>query len=116
MTSLDCYWATFWDQFVSLHRAVNTKPLKIFEFIKAVSVTVLDMANAAYHDKPLIFIKAVADTVLYMINSVYHEKPLILIKAVADTVLDMINAIHHDKPLILPGLRIGRNSSTIIRQ
>ena len=29
-----------------------------FEFIKAVSDTVLDMINAAYHDKPLILIRA----------------------------------------------------------
>ena len=31
----------------------------MFEFIKAVSDTVLDMINAAYHDKPLIFIRAI---------------------------------------------------------
>ena len=30
------------------------KLLNIFEFIKAVSDTVLDMRNAAYYDKPLI--------------------------------------------------------------
>ena len=28
----------------------------MFEFIKAVSDSVLDMINAVYHDKPLIFI------------------------------------------------------------
>ena len=32
---------------------------EIFEFIKAVSDTVLDMINAVYHDKPLIFIRAI---------------------------------------------------------
>ena len=31
----------------------------MFEFIKAVSDTVLDMINAAYSDKPLIFTKAI---------------------------------------------------------
>ena len=31
--------------------------------IKAVSDTVLDMIDAAYHGKPLIFIKAVSNTV-----------------------------------------------------
>ena len=30
-----------------------------FEFIKAVSLTVLDMVNSAYHDKPLIFTGAI---------------------------------------------------------
>ena len=30
----------------------------MFQFIKAVSVTVLDMINAVFHDKPLIFIGA----------------------------------------------------------
>ena len=30
----------------------------MLEFIKAVSETVFDMINAAYHDKPLIFIGA----------------------------------------------------------
>ena len=41
----------------------NGKPnmyLDIFnKFIKAVSDTVLDMINAAYHDKPLVFIRAI---------------------------------------------------------
>ena len=48
--------------------------------------TLLDMVNAAYHDKPLIFIrqgytfefiKAVSDIVFDMINAAYQEKPLI---------------------------------------
>ena len=30
-----------------------------FEFIKAVSDTVLDAINAVYHDKPLVFIRAI---------------------------------------------------------
>ena len=50
----------------------------IFESIKSVSDTVLDMINAAYHDKPLLyifsFIKAVSDTVLDIINAAYHDK------------------------------------------
>ena len=37
----------------SEHKLLNT-----FEFIKAVSDTVWDMINAAYHAKPLIFIGA----------------------------------------------------------
>ena len=35
------------------------KLLNTFEFIKAVSDTVLDMTNAAYYDKPLIFTGAI---------------------------------------------------------
>ena len=31
----------------------------MFEFIKAVSETVLDMINAVYHDKPLMFTRAI---------------------------------------------------------
>ena len=51
------------------------KLLKTFEFIKAISDTVLDMINAVYHDKPLMmFIKAVSDFVFDMINAVYHDK------------------------------------------
>ena len=38
----------------SEHKSLNT-----FEFVQAVSDTVLDMTNAAYHDKPLIFIMAI---------------------------------------------------------
>ena len=37
---------------------INWALLKIFEFIKAVSDTVLDMINVVYLDKPLIFIGA----------------------------------------------------------
>ena len=48
---------------------------------KPVSDTVLNMINAAYHDKPLIFIKGVSDTVLNMINAAYHDKPFIFIGA-----------------------------------
>ena len=32
--------------------------MKRFEFIKAVSETVLDMINAAYYDKPFVYIRA----------------------------------------------------------
>ena len=42
----------------------------MFEFIKAVSYTVIDMINGAYHDKPSIFIGAT-----------YRDKPLIFIGA-----------------------------------
>ena len=35
------------------------KLLNIFEFIKIVSDTVLDMINAAYYDKPLLFTMAI---------------------------------------------------------
>ena len=34
------------------------KFLNMFEFIKAVSDTVFDMINCAYHDEPLIFDRA----------------------------------------------------------
>ena len=43
--------------------------LYIFELIKAVSDTVLDMMNAVYHDKPLIFIGATFQKKL-----VYHHR------------------------------------------
>ena len=33
--------------------------LRTFKYIKAVSDTVLDMLNAAYHDKPWIFTRAI---------------------------------------------------------
>ena len=65
-------------------------PLKKSKFIKAVSNTVFDVINAAYHDKPLIFIRAIrlilsrlfSDTILDKINAVYYDKSLILIRAV----------------------------------
>ena len=44
------------------------------------------MINAAYHENLLLyifeFIKAVSDTVLDMMNAIYHDKPLTLIGAV----------------------------------
>ena len=40
----------------------------MFEFIKAVSDTVLDMINSADHDKPLIFIGATVQEKLISIH------------------------------------------------
>ena len=57
----------------------------MFEFIKAVSDTVLDAINAVCRGKPLLVIKAVSDTAFDMTNAVYHEELLMfrLIKAVS---------------------------------
>ena len=40
-------------------------------FIKAVSDTVLDMINAAYHDKPLIFLEAIRLSLLRLLLTLY---------------------------------------------
>ena len=45
--------------------------LNTFEFIKAVSDTVLDMINAAYRDKPLIFIRATRLSLLKLFLTLY---------------------------------------------
>ena len=66
--------------------------LYIFEFIKAVSHTVLDMINDAYHGKPLILTLLIKTSLLLYIFE--------FIKAVSDTVFDMINAVYYEKPLI----------------
>ena len=53
--------ATFREKHVSHHRAVLNKLLNTFEFIKAVSVSVLDMIKVTFYDKPLIFIGTTFD-------------------------------------------------------
>ena len=47
----------FREKLVSHHQAVNIM-LNMFEFIKAVSDTVIDKINAVYHDKALNFLEA----------------------------------------------------------
>ena len=53
---------------------MNIKLLNPFEFIKAVSDTILDMINAAFYGKPLIVTRALAlrfevlDRKLYSVN------------------------------------------------
>ena len=54
------------DKLVSQHRAAN-----IFEFIKAVSDTVLDIINAVYHDKTLIFIEAIRSSLSRLFLTLY---------------------------------------------
>ena len=56
--------AMFLKKLVSHHQAVNIL-LNTFEFIKAVSDTVLDMISAVYDDKLLIFIGAIFQEKLF---------------------------------------------------
>ena len=75
----------------------------MFELIKAVSDTVLDMISAAYYDKPLLLSGYVSGEARLLPSSDSEYKLLNifeLIKAVSATVLDMTNAVYHDKPLI----------------
>ena len=77
-----CFWHCVWhDKCRLLWQSFDFYRGYTFEFIKAVSDTVLDMINAVYHDNPLIFTKAVSDTILDTINAVHCDKPLIFIGA-----------------------------------
>ena len=112
----DHQWCLLWKAFEIYQTSLWYLSGYAFEFIKAVSDTILDMINAAYYDKPLIFIGLYVWVyqgcfwhgiwhdkfrLLWQAFDIYQDYTFEFTKAVSNTVLDMVNSAYNAKPLIL---------------